>query len=439
MLILDVAPGMMQWDTLTSCQDEAAAGVYTPALAGFVQWLAPRYGEVARGLPTELRALRQQARQGGHRRTPDIVAHLAVGMRYLLVYAHACGVLTAEECQTYWERTWRALGEAAQAQHEHQASEDPVARFRALLSAALTAGLAHVAEASTRADPPSIPEHWGWRGHEQRMGEDTEMVWQPLGACIGWLHGDRLYLDPEAAFSVVQRLAESQQAPLPITQQTLWKRMHEQGVLRRETGQQKNQVRRTIGGKREYVVDIPALYVQETGPSGPSGPYATQAQQNQYAPLDLFPAWSQQKPVHSETAKSVHTTQPQSPPAWTDSDSRPGPVLHTESVHTNGLQAQQNQRGGPEGPLGPEMASRESTGSADALAVGNWVSLFSADGVQQNGMPYQILAIDAGLDGHLYARFDPVVTGMRGGWPLAQCERTDPPAPIPPPDDVEEF
>jgi len=55
MLILDVPPGMMEWNALTLCQNDAAAGVYTQALAGFVQWLAPRYGEILQGLPTELR------------------------------------------------------------------------------------------------------------------------------------------------------------------------------------------------------------------------------------------------------------------------------------------------------------------------------------------------------------------------------------------------
>jgi hypothetical protein len=263
MLILDVAPGTMNWDKLTPCQNDAAAGVYACALAGFVQWLAPRYAEVVQGLPAELRALRQQALQDGHRRTPDIIANLALGMQYVMAYAHDCGALTIDECRTYWKRTWQALGDAAHAQHEHQASEDPVARFRALLSAALTAGLAHVADAGIRVDPPPIPQHWGWRGHEQRVGEDTTMLWQPLGACIGWLHGDRLYLDPDVAFSVVQRLAESQQAPLPLTQQTLWKRMHEQKILRREAAQQKNQVRRVIGGKTEYVIDISAYYVSQ--------------------------------------------------------------------------------------------------------------------------------------------------------------------------------
>jgi len=257
------------------------------------------------------------------------------------------------------------LGDVATAQSEHQAGEEPVRRFFALLSAALTAGLAHMADASTRTDPPATPEHWGWRVHKQRIGEDPKRVDQPLGACIGWLHGDRLYLDPEAAFSVVQRLAESQQAPLPVTQQTLWKRLHEQGVLRRETGQQKNQVRRTIGGKREYVIDIPALYVQETGPSGP---HAAPAQQNPYVPLDLFPAWYQQKPVHSATTQPVHTTQPQSLSSWTDCDSRTGPVVQPDSVHTNGLQTQQNQGGGSEGPIGPAMESREEAGNASTPA-----------------------------------------------------------------------
>jgi len=99
----------MEWNALTLCQNDAAAGVYTQALAGFVQWLAPRYGEILQGLPTELRTLRQQVLHSEHRRTPDIVAHLALGMQYVLAYAHDCDALTTEECHMYWERTWQIL------------------------------------------------------------------------------------------------------------------------------------------------------------------------------------------------------------------------------------------------------------------------------------------------------------------------------------------
>ena len=312
MLILDVAPGMMQWDTLTPCQDDAAAGVYTQALAGFVQWLAPQYGAIIAGLPAALRALRQQVLQGGHRRTPDIVANLALGMQYVLAYAHACRALTLDQCRTYWKRAWQALNTAATAQVEHHAGEEPVQRFRALLSATLTAGLAHVAAASTRTDPPPTPEHWGWRGHERRMGEDSDMVWQPLGACIGWLHGDRLYLDPEAAFSVVQRLAESQQAPLPLPS-----RPSGNACMSRACCAVKLASKRIkCGGPLAANASMLSIYPLSISkkPVLPVLPvHAAQEQQNQHVPLDLFPAWYQQKPVHSDTTGPHTTLHPRGP------------------------------------------------------------------------------------------------------------------------------
>jgi hypothetical protein len=147
LLILDVAPGMVQWDTLTACQGEAVAGLYTQALAGFLQWLAPRYGEVSAGVPGELRALRPHALHSGHRRTADIVANLALGIQYLLAYAHHCGAFTGEECWQYWERTWQTLGAVATAQQEHQAGEEPATRFLALLAGAIAGGHVHVAHA----------------------------------------------------------------------------------------------------------------------------------------------------------------------------------------------------------------------------------------------------------------------------------------------------
>src|SRR5262249_42526065 len=87
MLILDVAPGMVQWGKLTDCQNAAATGSYALALAGYIHWLAGFAGSGRTRLPDEIRALRQQALQGGHRRIPDITANLALGMQYFLAYA----------------------------------------------------------------------------------------------------------------------------------------------------------------------------------------------------------------------------------------------------------------------------------------------------------------------------------------------------------------
>ena len=138
LLILDVSPGTVQWDTLTACQGEAAAGLYTQALAGFIHWLAPRYGEVSAGVPAELRTLRHHALHSGHRRTADSRQSRLRGTVFL-AYGHACGAFASGRRVPMWERrTWQALSDVAAAQQEHQAGEEPVSRFLALLAGTLS-------------------------------------------------------------------------------------------------------------------------------------------------------------------------------------------------------------------------------------------------------------------------------------------------------------
>src|SRR5262249_46314936 len=65
----------------------------------------------------------------------------------------------------------------------------------------------------------------------------------------------------------------------------------------------------------------------------------------------------------------------------------------------------------------------------ETLVVGDWVWLLSAEGVQQNVMPYQIRAIARGPDERCYARCAETPTG----WPLARCALAAPPAEVLPP------
>ena len=184
-------------------------------------------------------------------------------MQYVLAYAHTCRALTPEECRTYWERAWQALHAAATAQVEHHAPgkspSDASARCCQRHSLLAWHTWRMSARGPTHHQPPSTGTGGGMSAASAQTPRWSDSPWVPVSAnCMAI--GSTLILKPRSAW--YSGLADSQQAPLPITQQTLWKRMHEQGLLHRETGQQKNQVRRTIGGKREYVVSIPALYVQ---------------------------------------------------------------------------------------------------------------------------------------------------------------------------------
>jgi hypothetical protein len=455
-LLIEVSPGIVQWDKMMACQQDAATGVYAQTLAGFVRWLAPHYSALSQGVPTELVVLRQQALHGGHRRTPEMMAHLALGLQYFLAYAHDRGALTSEECQAQWERGWTALGAVAALQQEHQASEEPVSRFVALLAGAMAAGQAHVANASTLQEPPQDPESWGWRARLLGTGVSQRQEWHPLGACVGWVHGTRLYLEPEAAFSVAQKLAETQKAPLPITQQTLWKRMHEQGLLVRDPSQDKNKVKRTVGQKRTYIIDIDiALLSPETGTSGTSGTPSHNCNENNarngHVPY-RFPVWYGPQPVQPLTGKPVQPTAanpvpdngaglPESCTGFSHADV---PVFSEGPVQKNSPQPIENPSSVPVVPEVPvptvyrsPRRTTDGVSSSDPLPVfvpqaadasplpgDDRVGFLSADGAQQNPPPYRIRDMAPGSDGRLSPQFADSPTGEL----LDQCERATPPA-----------
>jgi hypothetical protein len=126
MCLLEVTPETVNWAAVSPCQADAAAGLYTEAMAAFTQWLAPHYDQVLQTLPGELIQLRSKAVQTAHRRTPELVANLAIGWRGFLACAHDFNVLTADECQALWALAWRTLAAVAITQQEYQVDEDPV-------------------------------------------------------------------------------------------------------------------------------------------------------------------------------------------------------------------------------------------------------------------------------------------------------------------------
>ena len=106
-------------------------------MAGYLQWLAADYETIQSTLPAETVALRERVTgDRSHRRTPGIIADLAVGLRYFLRFSVECGAITDAEQQALWERCWTALlaAGAAQAAH-HQDAAEPTRRFLQLLAA----------------------------------------------------------------------------------------------------------------------------------------------------------------------------------------------------------------------------------------------------------------------------------------------------------------
>jgi hypothetical protein len=231
LFVLDVEKGDIDVAKLTACQQDAAAGKYAGALAGFIRWLAAHYGALRQRLRKAMAELRDQVKADGlHTRTPGIVADLLLGLRYLLAFAVDVGAITARQQADLWARGEKALSEAAAEQASHLAAAEPTGYFLRILAAALASGRAHVASPGGR-EPAATPEAWGWRQVTTSSGQNARGEWQAQGRRVGWVDGPDLYLEPEAAFAEVQELAGKQGESLPIAPQTLFKRLKAKGLL----------------------------------------------------------------------------------------------------------------------------------------------------------------------------------------------------------------
>jgi len=279
LMILDITPGDVDRDRLTEAQAAGRQGVCAAAYSGFVRYLAPSMEFLRTRLPNLLSQFRAEAyRDAAHARTPEAVAHLALGWWAFLRFAAEVGALSQPEAQAAFERAWAALGEAATRQSSHHVGEEPARRFLDLLSSALAAG--HLHFASTSGGVPASPKAWGWREERIGTGEYERSEWRPQGSRAGWLDGNDLYLDLEAALSGTQRVSQATGNGVAVGPKMLAKRLHERRFLR-STEQEHGdlRIRRTLEGRRRRVLHLvdDAISAGEPGQSGQTGQHETES------------------------------------------------------------------------------------------------------------------------------------------------------------------
>ena len=151
-------------------------------------------------------------------------------------------------------------------------NEKPIrSRFLGLLRAAIAAGRAHVA-----ARNGGIPDDPGTRGwcSSRPARNPGRAEWLPQGARVGWLDGENLFLDIDAAYGVARAAAAGVDG-IAVGIQTLIKRLHQSGRLKSiDERREKLKIRRVIDGRRLEVLHLPAdvlehSIVEKTGPIGP--------------------------------------------------------------------------------------------------------------------------------------------------------------------------
>ena len=232
-LIVEIPPGAVNLEALTRFQAAGRSGELVSAMSAFLIWMASKNSEHQ----TTIRKRRDELRttmlgNGTHRRTPDLLANLAVAVELFSEFATDIGVMTAEEKSAFLTSSTEALTEIGLEQARYIAEEDPTGQFMNLLQAAILSGQAHVADAKGNLSGPPDAEFWGYSGTS------------PRGLTVGWISGDELLIDPAVALQVTGRMTQGQALGMAISQQTLGKRLVERGLILSEEG--KNSVKREI-------------------------------------------------------------------------------------------------------------------------------------------------------------------------------------------------
>jgi hypothetical protein len=244
----EVGPGDIDLKALSLCQRLAREGIFAGAMAGFLRWLAPKYGEIKASMRSEIERLRGLACRGdGHRRTPEIVASLALGLHYFTQFAEEAGAISHGQAQELWDKGWAALGEAAARQQQHQASQEPARRFIELLQAAVVSGHAHLA--GNDGGPPVNAPAWGWRRNE------ATSALMPQGDRVGWVDYGDVVLEPDASYRAACAMSSNGDG-LAISAVTLRKRLAERGWIIREPSRETLLVRRKIEGRTLNVLAL---------------------------------------------------------------------------------------------------------------------------------------------------------------------------------------
>jgi hypothetical protein len=248
LLILELSKGGVTPAALSECQAAARAGDYAQAMSGFLRWMASRVDATRVSLDQRVTELRAHAlRDPAHARTPDIIANLQAAFESFLEFCKECGTIDVAQAEQLASSCWRALRDAAIAQAKHHAASEPAARFVALLRACLSSGQAHMA-ARDGTVPKQSPEDCGWR-------RDSHGDWSPKGHCIGWADEADIYIEPTAAYQVVQVAGRDIGEAIAVSEQMLKKRLREKSLLAStDESRETITIRRVLAGSKKDVL-----------------------------------------------------------------------------------------------------------------------------------------------------------------------------------------
>ena len=224
-------------ETLTAFQKVAAAGTLQRCMYAYTEWIRESFlfseesvQEFQKYLHSRFLFYRDSFRSNGircHGRVPETVAHLQIGMEFLLRFLCECGGFAEDWCNEIAERFQKILFSLAAKQAENIEQDKPTHVFIRKLFSLLESNQAHLLD----------------RNVVNELG---------FGTCIGYQDDEFLYLYNEVAHKLVRKFCEEQGENFSVSSKSLLKAMAEEVLI--EPGNKQNTRPLRIGDKQKRVV-----------------------------------------------------------------------------------------------------------------------------------------------------------------------------------------
>ena len=205
-LPVEILPKTIDVALLTQAQ-QAEAELYPYALAGYLLWLSQNWDEICESYAQWHREMRDSLRGEYHLRTPEMFAHVLMGIRLGLTYAAEIQAITAQEAEAKLDQAKAEMVKLAQSQNNHVCDEFPAIKFVHAIKALLAKGEFFI------------------EGLQQAHSDNAK--W------IGWADADFYYLQSEVTFNAVSDFFRKEGTILGLKQKALNAQLVEKGYIMR--------------------------------------------------------------------------------------------------------------------------------------------------------------------------------------------------------------
>ena len=295
------------------------------------------------------------------------VAELATGWRALLEMARDTGALEPAELTRVWARVWAGLGECLTDQAEVSDRRAMVEHAADLLRSAIRSGSAHLED--TDGGCPATFALRGACGWEP-YGDPAQGEYRATGKRAGWTDGERVWLDPGAAFAVIEAQGAAERDPLNVARRALTAALLASRVVATERQEGRRnpsaQVRRRVGGQRQRVWDAPWSWLwpdgEQSGGVPPDGPTGDPTDGPTEGADDAGPAGGATPPLFPTGPAESGAADPATPPAGAELGDEAGAAVRADDGPGNAPESPQDAPESRPGVLAPATRDKSAQG-----------------------------------------------------------------------------